>query len=152
LKTRDFASDAEVFSLVEAFEAATIPASEFTHVAHIAVALSYLNESPADEALARMRKNIRAFAAHHGVNGLYHETLTTFWMKLLDHVGANANVDSSRRSKGATADLPLWQRINSTVAKWGTSAPVKAHYSREVIQSKTAREKWVPPDRLPLPF
>jgi hypothetical protein len=140
-KTRDFASDAEVFSLVEAFEAATIPASEFTHVAHIAVALSYLNESPADEALARMRKNIRAFAAHHGVSGLYHETLTTFWMKLLDHLGANANVD-----------LPLWQRVNSTVAKWGTSAPVKAHYSQEVIQSKTAREKWVPPDRLPLPF
>jgi hypothetical protein len=141
LKTRDFASDAEVLSLVTAFEAATIPAAEFTHVAHIAVALSYLNESPADEALARIRKNLRAFAAHHRVSGLYHETLTMFWMKLLDHVGANANVD-----------LPLWQRINSIVAKWGTSAPVNAHYSREVIQSKTAREKWVPPDRLPLPF
>ena len=141
MKTRDFASDKEVFSLVEGFERGTIPASEFTHVAHIAVALSYLNELPADKALARMRKNIRAFAAHHGVSGLYHETLTTFWMKLLDHVAANANVD-----------LPLWQRINSIVARWGTSAPVKAHYSPEVIQSKTAREKWIPPDRLPLPF
>jgi hypothetical protein len=141
LKTRDFANDAEVATLVEGFERATIPASEFTHVAHIAVALSYLNELPADKALAQMRKNIRAFAAHHGVSGLYHETLTTFWMKLLDHVAANADVD-----------LPLWQRINSIVAKWGTSAPVKAHYSPEVIQSKTAREKWIPPDRLPLPF
>jgi hypothetical protein len=141
LKTRDFANDAEVATLVEGFERATIPASEFTHVAHIAVALSYLNELPADQALARMRKNIRAFAAHHGVSGLYHETLTTFWMKLLDHVAANAD-----------ADLPLWQRINSIVAKWGTSAPVKAHYSPEVIQSKTAREKWIPPDRLPLSF
>jgi len=105
------------------------------------VALSYLNELSADKALARMRKNIRAFAAHHGVSGLYHETLTTFWMKLLDHVAANAD-----------AHLPLWQRINSIVARWGTSAPVKAHYSPEVIQSKTAREKWVPPDRSPLPF
>jgi hypothetical protein len=141
LKTRDFASDAEVAMLVEGFERAAIPASEFTHVAHIAVALSYLNELPADKALARMRKNIRAFAAHHGVSGLYHETLTTFWMKLLDHVAANADVD-----------LPLWQRINSIVARWGTSAPVKAHYSPEVIQSKTAREKWIPPDREPLPF
>ena len=141
MKTRDFANDAEVATLVEGFERATIPASEFTHVAHIAVALSYLNELPADKALTRMRKNIRAFAAHHGVSGLYHETLTTFWMKLLDHVGTNAK-----------AELPLWQRINSIVARWGTSAPVKAHYSPEVIQSKTAREGWIPPDRLPLPF
>ena len=141
MKTRDFANDAEVATLVEGFERATIPASEFTHVAHIAVALSYLNEMPAADALTRMRKNILAFAAHHGVSGLYHETLTTFWMKLLDHLAANADVD-----------LPLWQRINSIVAKWGTSAPVKAHYSPEVIQSKTAREGWIPPDRLPLPF
>lgn len=141
LKTRDFTNDAEVATLVEGFERATIPASEFTHVAHIAVALSYLNKMPAADALTRMRKNIRAFAAHHGVSGLYHETLTTFWMKLLDHVSANAD-----------ADLPLWQRINSIVARWGTSAPVKAHYSPEVIQSKTAREGWIPPDRLPLPF
>ena len=93
--------------LVEAFESATIPASQFTHVAHIAVAVSYLEELPADKALARMRKKIRAFAAHHGVNGLYHETLTTFWMRLLDHVARTYDVD-----------LPLWQRINLIVARW----------------------------------
>src|ERR1700738_188793 len=141
MKTKDFINDEEVRALVRAFETATITATEFTHVAHIAVALSYLNELPADKALTRMRKNIRAFAAPHGVSGLYHETLTTFWMKLLDHVTANADVD-----------LPLWQRINSIVAKWGTSAPVKAHYSPEVIQSRTGGEGWIPPDPLPLPF
>ena len=32
MKTKDFASDAEVAALVDAFENATIPASEFTHV------------------------------------------------------------------------------------------------------------------------
>jgi hypothetical protein len=141
LKTRDFAADAEVAALVTAFEDATIPATEFTHVAHIAVALSYLNRLPPDKALERMRVKIRDFAAHHGVTGLYHETLTMFWMKLLDHVGANYDVD-----------LPLHQRINSIVARWGTRAPVDAHYTREVIASKAARESWIPPDRLPLPF
>jgi hypothetical protein len=139
MKTRDFANNAEVAALVDAFEKATIPASEFTHLAHIAVALSYLNEMPPDTALERMREKIRAFAAHHGVGNLYHETLTTFWMRLLDHAAANDN-------------LPLWQRINSIVARWGTRAPVDAHYSRDVILSNTARESWVPPDRLPLPF
>jgi hypothetical protein len=141
LKTRDFANNAEVAALVEAFESATIPASEFSHVAHIAVAVSYLKELPADEALARMRSKIRVFAAHHGVNGLYHETLTTFWMRLLDHVARTYDVD-----------LPLWQRINLIVARWGNRRPVDAHYSRELIASQAARERWSPPDRLPIPF
>jgi hypothetical protein len=141
LKTRDFSDSAEVAALVAAFENCTISAAEFTHVAHIAVALSYLNEMPAEEALARMREKIRAFAAHHGASNLYHETLTTFWMKVLDHVTANVDVD-----------LPLWRRINLIVERWGTRRPVDAHYTRELIASQSARENWIAPDRLPLPF
>ena len=154
MKTRDFANDREVAALVAAFENASIPAPEFTHVAHIAVALSYLNEMPPDQALARVREKIRAFAAHHGVSNLYHETLTTFWMKLLDHLAANIDVDASRRRspRRPKANLPLWQRINLIVARWGTRAPVDAHYTRELIASQAARENWMPPDRLPLPF
>lgn len=141
MKTRDFTNDAEVAALVTGFEDATIPAAEFTHTAHIAVALSYLNQLPPDQALARMREKIRAFAAHHGVSNLYHETLTMFWMKLLDHVAGSYDVD-----------LPLFRRINLIVARWGTRAPVDAHYTRELIASPAARERWVSPDRLPLPF
>jgi hypothetical protein len=141
MKTKDFASDAEVAALVDAFENATIPASEFTHVAHIAVAVSYLAQLAPDEALDRMREKIRAFAAHHGVDGLYHETLTTFWMRLLDHVAGSYD-----------GDLPLWRRINLIVERWGTRVPVDAHYTRELIASQAARERWIPPDRLPLPF
>ena len=77
LKTRDFATDDEVATLVRAFESATIPASEFTHAAHIAVALSYLETFSPEQALQRMREKIRSFAAHRGVSNLYHETLTT---------------------------------------------------------------------------
>jgi len=153
MKTKDFASDAEVAALVDAFENATIPASEFTHVAHIAVAVSYLAELAPDQALDRMREKIRAFAAHHGVDGLYHETLTTFWMRLLDHVAGMYDADLSRcSSPRRTKADPLWRRINLIVARWGTRAPVDAHYTRELIASKAARERWIPPDRLPLPF
>jgi hypothetical protein len=152
LKTREFATDSEVAALVRAFENATIPASEFTHAAHIAVALSYLNVFSPEQALERMREKIRAFAAHHGVANLYHETLTTFWMRLLEHVASTSDVDSSRRSVSAKADLPLWRRINLIVEDWTKRRPVEAHYSRELIRSQAARDKWVPPDRLPIPF
>jgi hypothetical protein len=141
LRKRDFASDTEVAALVSAFENATIPASEFTHVAHIAVALSYLDSFSPDEALQRMREKIRFFAAHHGVTNLYHETLTTFWMRLLEHVASTSDVD-----------LPLWQRINLIVEDWTKRRPVDAHYSRELITSQAARDRWIPPDRLPIPF
>src|SRR5207253_8212107 len=141
LKTQDFATDGEVAALVSAFENATIPASEFTHAAHIVVALSYLDASPPEQALARMREKIRAFAAHHGVGNLYHETLTTFWMRLLEHIASTSDVD-----------LPLWRGINLIVEQWTKRRPVEAHYSRELIRSQAARDKWVPPDRLPIPF
>jgi hypothetical protein len=152
MKTRDFASDAEVAELVTAFENATIPASEFSHVAHIAVALSYLEGFSPEQALERMKEKIRAFAEHHSAGNLYHETLTTFWMKLLDHVGANYELDPSRSNLAAKTEIPLWQRINAIVARWGNRGPVDAHYTQEVIKSDAARKDWVPPDRLPLPF
>ncbi len=91
-----------------------------------------------------MRGKIRAFAAHHGLSNLYHETLTTFWMRLLDHI--------KQTSAGAKPDLPLWQRINLIVEDWTKRRPVETHYSSEVIKSETARNKWVPPDRSPTPF
>jgi hypothetical protein len=127
--------------LVAAFESATLSASEFTHLAHIAVALHYIEEMPAERALERMRRSIRNFARHHGADHLYHETLTTFWMRLLGHLSAVYQVD-----------LPLWRRINLIVARWGTRQPVDAHYSRELIDSPAARAQWISPDRLPLPF
>src|SRR5437764_11979992 len=141
LKTQDVATDGEAAALVSALAHATIPASEFNHAAHIAVALSYFDASPPEQALARMREKIRAFAAHHGVGNLYHETLTTFWMRLLEHVASTSDVD-----------LPLWRRINLIVEHWAKRRPVEAHYSRELIRSQAARDKWVPPDRLPIPF
>lgn len=140
MKTRDFASDAEVQALVEAFESAAIAPSQFVHAAHLAVALKYLAESPLAEATDRMRSSLLRFTEHHGVN-VYHETITTFWMKLLDHLARN-HYD----------DLPLWRRINLIVERWEGVGAVEAHYSRALIGSNIARQQWVPPDRLPLHF
>jgi hypothetical protein len=141
LKTKEFASDAEVTALVEAFESATIPPSQFTHVAHIAVALSYLDKLPLSAALVRMRERLFHFIECNHLADLYHETLTTFWMRLLDHL-----------TKSHYVDMPLWRRVNLIVSRWGTAAPVEAHYSRELIKSTAARQEWIPPDRLPLTF
>jgi hypothetical protein len=104
------------------------------------VALSYLNEGSLEAATSRMRDSLRNFTQHHGVN-VYHETVTCFWMKLLDHLATKHY-----------CSMPLWRRINLIVERWAITDPVAAHYSRDVIKSRAARETWIDPDRLPLPF
>jgi hypothetical protein len=140
IKIRDFGSDDEVRELVRAFEEATVLPSQFQHCAHIAVALSYLNERSLEAATSRMRVSLRNFTQRHGVN-VYHETVTCFWMKLLDHLATTHY-----------CSMPLWRRINLIVQRWAMTDPVAAHYSRDVIKSRAARESWIDPDRLPLPF
>ncbi len=140
MKTHDFTSDAEVEELLRAFEAGTITPSQFNHAAHIAAALSYLAVLPLADATARMRSSLLQFTARHGIN-VYHETLTTFWMRLLNHLAT-----------GPYRDVPLWSRINLIVQRWGNAGAVEAHYSRALITSKIAREQWMAPDRLPISF
>lgn len=140
LKTRDFAGDAEVQQLVDAFEAGKIAPSQFDHAAHMATGLSYLAAMPLEEAIARMRSSLLQFTARHGIN-VYHETITGFWMRLLHHLAS-----------GPYRGVPLWSRINLIVKRWEHVEAVEAHYSHALISSKNAREQWIPPDRLPLPF
>jgi hypothetical protein len=139
-KVCNFVNNEEVRELVRAFEGATIPPSQFHHCAHIAVALTYLNEAPLEDATVRMRETLQRFTQRHGVS-VYHETVTCFWMKLLDHLATTHY-----------RDMPLWRRINLIVERWAITDPVAAHYSRDVIKSRAARESWIAPDRLPLPF
>jgi hypothetical protein len=140
IKTRDFANDEEVRVLVCAFEEARILPSHFRHYTHIAVALSYLQTEPLEPALARMRQALRHFSQAHRVN-VYHETVTQFWMKLLNHLALTHY-----------REQPLWRRVNLIVQRWTVADPLHSHYSRDVIASSRAREEWIAPDRLPLPF
>jgi hypothetical protein len=140
VKTRDFCSDAEVQELVNAFETGTIAPSQFDHAAHMATALKYLSALAFSEAREQMRTSLLQFATRHGIN-VYHETITTFWMFLLNHLAS-----------GPYRDVPLWSRINLIVKRWESAGAIEAHYSHELLHSKAAREQWMPPDRLPLPF
>jgi len=140
MKMAEFASDAEVVELVSAFEAATISPSEFRHSAHIAVGLAYLAAAPLGEATERMRKGLQSLSDRHNATG-YHETLTRFWMRLLDHL-----------TQARYSHLPLYERVNAVIESHGSMSPVFAHYRNGTVFSPEARAGWVDPDLLPLPF
>jgi hypothetical protein len=73
-------SDAEILTLVDRLERCLLAKEEFHHRDHLTVAVVYLYASDLETAMDRMCNSLKRFAGHHGLIGLYHETLTRFWL------------------------------------------------------------------------
>lgn len=130
----------QIEQLVRAFETCTVAPAEFTHHAHITVALWYLIHAPAEEATERMRAGLHRLLVHYGLHG-YNETITLFWMKLLRHF---LDVAGSNRS-------PV-ELSNEAIARFGSMRFVFHHFSKPLVFSDAARHSWVEPDLVPLAF
>src|SRR5919206_1370190 len=80
-----FRTTEEILALVRRFEDCTLPREEWTHAAHLTVALWHLLQFDWPEAVARVRRGIKRYNAAHGIvetpTGGYHETLTLFWLR-----------------------------------------------------------------------
>jgi hypothetical protein len=128
-------TEAEIEALVGAFEAGTLSNKEFNHFAHMTVAMWYLWQLPYAEAVTAMRGSIKHFAEVHGHTGLYHETITLFWLKLLRHY-----------LDGVEAGTSLPEAVHAALTQLGDTTLMFQHYSRELLFSAEARAGWVEPD------
>src|SRR5258708_29115069 len=68
---------------VVAFEKCAIPNDAFRHADHVRLAWIYLREHRLIEAIARFTTSLQRFAAHHGVPGRYHDTITWAYRLLI---------------------------------------------------------------------
>lgn len=122
--------------LLQRFESATLSKEEWTHEAHVRVALEYVKALPHPKALDKMRSGIERLNAAHGVpqtdTGGYHETLTRVWLRM---------VRMAWERWGAWD--PLWDWLQDKRA-------VLRFYSRDCMMSREARYGWVEPDIAPL--
>jgi hypothetical protein len=126
-------ADAEILTLIDRLERCLLTKEQFHHRDHLTVAVVYLYASDLELALGRMRNTLKRFAEHHGLSGLYHETLTRFWLQQVDlRIDRNQCLaESVRRIQEQLNDKNL----------------VFEYYSSERIESQEAREKWVHPDK-----
>jgi len=130
--TGDEATDA----LIAGFEARTLEKAKWTHAAHVTTALAYVRALGRDQALVRIRANIRAYnAAVGGPPGAYHETITRAWIAVI--VRFLAEGDPAR---------PFGALLAALLARCGGKDYLLRHYSRELLFSKLARAEWVLPD------
>jgi len=109
----------------------------FDHRQHVKFAWSTVREAGAAEADRLVSEEIRGFAARHAP-GKFHQTMTTFWIRLVAHTLA---VDSSGTFDEHLARFPV---LLEKRAAW-------LHYSDALLRSESARHRFVRPDLAPLP-
>ena len=130
-------------AFLKAFEDCTLPFAEWRHRAHLKVAYLYLLELPIDDALIKVRKNIKRYnAATNTPEALergYHETITVAWMRLVAFT-------LHEYGPAATADefLDAQEHLLNRKA-------LRFFYTREHLISWRAKAEWAEPDLVPLP-
>jgi hypothetical protein len=129
----------QILALVEGFKKRTLPATLWTHQAHLITVLWHHHHYSEMEAICFLRSGIIIYNASLGGENTpekgYHETLTIFWCKILRHfIAANPDLsveEACRRflgSEWSSKDLPL------------------KYYTREVLFSVDARAMWIRPN------
>jgi hypothetical protein len=124
--------------LVRLVEAGDVPPDGFHHRDHVRVAWWYLRQHALPEALLRFSSTLRRFALARGKPDLYHETITTAYMLLINE----------RLATGAR-DL-TWVEFaerNADLLSWRPSI-LERYYREETLSSDLARRAFVMPDRL----
>ncbi len=125
-------------AFLAAFEAGTIAKEAFHHREHVRLAWLYVRQWGEEEGAAKMRGGIRRLATRNDVPGLYHETLTTFWVRkiaaalLADPEPPDFDTFGERHPHLLDKDLP------------------RRHYRPETLAGAAARAEWVEPDLEPL--
>lgn len=98
----------------------------------------YLQQAPLPDALVRFSRNLRRFAAARGKPNLYHETITTAYMLLI-----NERLDGDARALA----WPAFAERNGDLLTWKPSA-LDRYYRPDTLRSDRARRTFVMPDRL----
>jgi len=123
--------------LLSELEACLIPADRWDHEAHLRVCHAAIARCGETEALAVLRRAIRAYNESIGTPNTdtsgYHETLTRYFVMVVAAAG-DAEFCTILRSPACAREAPFH------------------HWSRERLFCVQARRGWLEPDRVPLPW
>ena len=121
------------------FEAGTLPKEEFSHRQHVRLAWLYLGRYEFADASRRVVEGIQRFAERHGATGLYHETITQAWLRL---------IADGRKRAPAAATFAGFMEANPALAAKGALDP---YYDPVRLKTDEARVRFLGPDRASLP-
>ena len=121
----------------------TLPKTEWTHEAHLRAGLWHVLHHGAPAALDLLRARISAYNESVGMKNTdtagYHETITRFYVTVIDRVLATADRDEH-----------LDALARQLIATCGDRRLPLHHYSEGRLFSVVARRSWVEPDLRPI--
>ena len=128
-------------SVVARFRSQTLPKSEWTHEAHLVVALWHLLEyGDVHSALCQLRAGIilhnRSVGTKNTESSGYHETITVFWMK---QIGEFIEQQDSREF-----DLLVERLLRET--PFTRKDYILQFYSKDTLKSSKARSLYTAPE------
>ena len=137
--TADHYTEEEIEALIERFEAGELPKAEWTHAAHLVVAICYSLKHEREQAMNLVREFIIRHNESVGTlntdSSGYHETITGFWMWLAaSFLERNKNLN---RAEACNVFIR---------SEYGGSRYPLNYYSEELLFSVRARKEWVLPD------
>lgn len=134
----EFLASRETFGeFVGGWEAGTLSKQQWTHAAHVAVG-ACCTVRDRDSAFERIKAGILRYNAAVGTENTdtsgHHETLTRLWVKVLAKV-----VDGCEDP---------WKAACAAVSLLAEEKDLPSlYYSFDVVRSREARRRWIPPDR-----
>lgn len=138
-----YESAAEIEQLIEGFENGTLPKAQWTHQAHLVMAVWYLSKPDIAQVTAVIRNGIKSYNVAVGTEntdtGGYHETITLFYIWFVQKFLAQAKPENS-----------LVENTNNFCTQYGDKNLPFQYYSKDLLMSVEARRNWVEPDLQPL--
>ena len=128
-------------TLPQQFVNCTLPKEEWTHEAHLITCVWHLENYDQLESICLLRSRIITY--NHSVGGQnttsggYHETLTQFYVKVIDHFMQNLN------NPHLGFEEKCERLLKSPIAN--REYPLE-YYTKELLFSLTCRATWAEPD------
>jgi hypothetical protein len=125
-------------TLIRLFEAGEAPPEGFRHREHVRVAWWYLRQDSLAGALKRFSDRLQHFATAQGKPQLFHATITTAYMLLIDQrLVASGHGATWEEFAAQHPDLLTWK-----------PSVLDLYYTPETLFSDHARQTFVMPDRV----
>ena len=134
------ATEVEIDDFLAAFESGTLPKERWTHAAHLLAGACYVHCLGQASAINHMRTCVRryneAVGGKNTATSGYHETITVFWIKVLEALLRQAQPIARARFAALAVERFASQRDL-----------FRRFYDFDVVASTEARAEWIPPTR-----
>jgi hypothetical protein len=134
------ATEIEIDDFLAAFESGTLPKERWTHAAHLLAGACYVHRLGQSSAINHMRRCVRryneAVGGKNTATSGYHETITVFWIKVLDALLLHAQPIT--RAEFAALAVARFKSQRDLFCRF---------YDFDLIASREARAEWIPPTR-----